>query len=126
MRRCYGVNFEMRGGSYLKMVFEAMKKVQAETDLVDDSATISYDEKTKLTAGFYDNYDDFDDIFYAVLTSDKELIKRHVEKCFPTCDDPDVKEDALKNIYNAMKSLGNEFTNEEYEELKKLSSVKTR
>lgn len=126
MRRCYDVNFEMKGGAYLRMVFDAMKRVQEESELVDDSATITYDSSVKLTAGFYKNSDDFDDLFMSVITCDKELIKRHVEKYFPMINDPDVKEGALNNICNSMDSLGKGFTVDEYEELKKLSGVKTR
>ncbi len=123
MVRCYQVDLRVNGGFTLAMAFEAMKKMQQETDLIDESVTISYDDKVRLTAGFYDNFEQFFDLFSSVLWNDKEFIKKHVSSSFPKCLDPEVIELAIKNIAKSMNKLKYDFTDKDKEELLKLAGL---
>ena len=48
MRRCFNVDLKVENGCTLLMVFDAMKRMQQECDLIDESVTISYDDKIKM------------------------------------------------------------------------------
>ena len=111
------------------MVFDAMKEMQQESNLIDDSVTISYDEKIRLTAGFYDSFDDFYDLFMSVLFKDKELIKKHIINYFPNIQDPDVRKAAFRNVFASLRRVCNgeiDFSASEIEELERLSVGKTK
>ena len=75
MVRCFQVDLKIKDGYTRQMVFAAMKQMQQACNLIDESTTLSDDYYIKLTAGFYENYEDFDDLFMSVLSKDMEMIK---------------------------------------------------
>ena len=123
MERCFQIDLRTNKGYTLLMVFNAMKEMQQESNLIDDSVTISYDDKIRLTAGFYDSFDDFDDLFMSVLFKDKEL------NYFPNIQDPDVRKAAFWNVFASLRRVCNgkiDFSASEIEELERLSVGKTK
>ena len=129
MVRCFQVDLKIKDGYTRQMVFAAMKQMQQACNLIDESTTLSDDYYIKLTAGFYENYEDFDDLFMSVLSKDMEMIKKHVEKYFPNIEDPDTKKAAINNICESTRRLNYGHTyiyGKELEELFELSKSKGR
>jgi hypothetical protein len=128
MQKCFQVDLRLKDGFTRAMAFDAMKQMQQESSLIDESITISYDYIT-LTAGFYDNFYDFDDLFLAVVCKDKELIKNHVKEFFPNIQDQDVRNAAINNICESLRRYNDGrvfFLTSEIEELKKISIGKRK
>ena len=124
MGSCFKVDLKLENGYTLLMVFDAMKRMQQETDLIDDNVTISYNDKIKITAGLYDSFDELDDLFMSVLYCDKELIKRHISEVLSKYSDSEVIKSAIDNICESMKNMNHEFSYEEKKELIKLAGLK--
>ena len=124
MRRCFYVDLKVENGCTLLMVFDAMKRMQQECDLIDESVTISYDDKIKITAGLYDSFDELDDLFMSIICCDKELIKKHVKDVLSKYQDSNVVELAIDNICESMEQMNHKFNFEEKEELINLASKK--
>lgn len=128
MVRCFQVDLRLKDGFTRIMAFDVMKQMQQESKFIDESVTISYDYIT-LTAGFYDNFYDFDDLFTSVICKDKELIKSHVKEYFPNIQDSDVRNTAINNICESLRLHNNGrevFNSSEIEELKGLSVEKRK
>ncbi len=98
MGRCFSVDLKIENGYNLLMAFDAMKRMQQESDLIDESVTISYNDKIKITAGLYNSFDELDDLFMSIICCDKELIKKHVREVLSKYQDSDVIKLALDNI----------------------------
>ena len=126
MGKCFQVDLKVNCSYTLLMVFEAMKQMQKECSLIDESVTISFDDKIKLTAGFYDDFETFYDLFMSVLYNDKEFIMKHVRTVFPNYLDSGVIDLAVNNIIESLNLLDKGLTREEKEELIKLSGIKGR
>ena len=107
MVRCFHVDLKIKDGYTRLMAFAAMKQMQHDCDLIDESTTLSDDYYITLTAGFYENYEDYDDLFMSVLSKDKEMIKKHVKKYFPNIEDPDTKKAAIKKFTEELKAVNN-------------------
>ena len=115
MGKSYKIDLEIENGYALLMGFDAMKKLQQESSLIDEQATISYKEKVKITAGLYDTFEELDDIFMSIITRDKELVKKHISDVLSTEEDPEVKRAAIENICESMKNMNQEFSKKEKE-----------
>lgn len=124
MERCFKVDLKIENGYTLLMVFDAMKRMQQESYLIDESVTISYSDKIKITAGLYDSFDELDDLFMSILCCDKELIKKHVREVLSKYQDSKVIESAIDNICESMEYMSHKFSCEEKEELLKLARLK--
>ena len=124
MRRSFNVDLKVENGCTLLMVFDAMKRMQQECDLIDESVTISYDDKIKITAGLYDSFDELDDLFMSIICCDKELIKKHAREVLSKYQDSEVIESAVENICESMEHMNQKFSFEEKEELVKLARLK--
>ena len=127
MGRCFDVDLKINNGYTLLMVFDAMKRLQQESELIDESVTITYDDKIKLTAGLYNTFDEFNDLFMSVIYTDKELIKRHVSEVLSKYQESDVIGSAIDNIcesMNHMNHMNHKYSDEEKEELVKLVNSK--
>ena len=124
MERCFKVDLRVKDGCTLLMVFDAMKRLQQETDLIDESVTISYNDKIKLTAGFYETFDELDDLFASVMWGDKEFIKKHASEVLSKYQDSGVIESAINNICESMEKMNYKLSYEEKEELLKLAFKK--
>ena len=121
MEKCFKIDLKIEKGYTLLMVFDAMKRLQQESDLIDESVTISYGDKIKLTAGLYDSFDELDDLFMSIICCDKELIKRHVSEVLSKHQGSEVVKLAIDNICESMKNMNHKFSIEEKEELIKLA-----
>ena len=126
MRRCFKMDLRVDNGCTLLMVFDAMKRMQQESSLIDESVSISYDDKIKITAGLYNNFDEFDDIFMSIIFHDKELIKKHVKEVISQCQDSDVVKSAIDNICKSMENSDYKYSEEEKEELYRLANSKAK
>ena len=124
MGRCFNVDLKINDGYTLLMVFDAMKRLQQESELIDESVTITYDDKIKLTAGLYNTFDEFDDLFMSIIYTDKELIKRHVTEVLSKYQESDVIGSAIDNICESMNHMNHKYSDEEKEELVKLVNSK--
>ena len=124
MSRCFKVDLKIENGYTLLMVFDAMKRMQQESDLIDESVTISYGDRIKITAGLYDSFDELDDLFMSIICCDKELIKKHVKDVLSKYQDSDAVESAIDNICESMEHMNHKFSFEEKEELIKSASIK--
>ncbi len=124
MSRCFKVDLKIENGYTLLMVFDAMKRMQQESDLIDESVTISYGDRIKITAGLYDSFDELDDLFMSIICCDKELIKKHAREVLSKYQDSEVIESAVENICESMEHMNQKFSFEEKEELVKLARLK--
>ena len=124
MGKSFNVDLRVKNGCTLLMVFDAMKRLQQESSLIDKSVTISYDDRIKITAGLYNTFDEFDDLFMSVVFCDKELIKRHVSEILSKCDDSELVESAINNICDSMEHMKHGYRCDEKEELLKLAGIK--
>jgi hypothetical protein len=121
MGKCFNIDLRVKNGHTLILVFDAMKLLQQESSIVDESVTISYDDKIKLTAGIYDNFEEFDDLFMSVVWCDKEMIKKHVSEYISKYPDDEIKKSAIDNICESMERMNHGFSDYEKEDLIKLS-----
>ncbi len=129
MVRCFQVDLKIKDGYTRLMAFAAMKQMQQDCDLIDESTTLSDDYYITLTAGFYANYEDYNDLFMSVLSKDKEMIKKHVKNYFPNIEDPDTKKAAINNICESTRRLNyghTYFYGKDLEELYELAESKRR
>jgi endonuclease III len=124
MGKCFKVDLQIENGYTLLIVFDAMKKLQQETSLIDESVTISYNDKIKITAGIYDSFEELDDLFMSIICCDKELIKNHVREILSKHQDPEVLKSAIDNICESMEHMNHKYSSEEKEELIKLAGLK--
>ena len=124
MGRSFKVDLKIENGYTLSMVFNAMKRMQQESSLIDESVTISYGDRIKITAGLYNSFDELDDLFMSIVCCDKELIKKHVSKVLSKYQDSEVIESAINNICESMEHMNMKFSFEEKEELIKLARSK--
>ena len=124
MGKCFKINLQVENGYTLPLVFDAMKRLQQESSIIDESITISYDEKVKITAGLYDSYEEFDDLFMSIIWCDKELIKKHVSEVLSKYQEPETIKSAIDNIFESMEHMEHEFSEEEKDELIKLAGLK--
>ena len=124
MGRCFNVDFKVKEGCTLVMVFDAIKRLQQESDLIDESVTISYNDKVKITAGLYNSFDELDDLFMSIIFCDKELIKDHVKDVLSKNKDSELISEAVDNICKSMENMNNKFSCAEKEELYKLAGLK--
>ena len=120
MGKCFKVDLRVKSGCTLLMVFDAMKRLQQESELIDDSVTISYDDKIKITAGMYNSFDEFDDLFMSIVFGDKELIENHVSKVLSNYKESEAIESAIDNICESMNKMNYKYTSKEKEDLFKL------
>ena len=70
MGRSFKVDLKVEKGHTLLLVYSAMKELQQESNLIDESVSISYDDKITITAGFYDSFDELYDLFMSILWND--------------------------------------------------------
>ena len=124
MSRCFKVDLKIENGYTPLLVFDAMKRMQQESDLIDESVTISYGDRIKITAGLYDSFDELDDLFMSIICCDKELIKKHAREVLSKYQDSEVIESAIENICESMEHMNQKFSFEEKEELVKLAGLK--
>ncbi len=117
MGSSYQMDLKVKDGCTLKMVFKAMKKMQQEGNVVDDSTTISYGDNITLTAGFYENFDEFFELFISIIWNDKEQIKSHVQNVLSKYVDCGEILTAIDNICRSMQREKHALTEEEKEEL---------
>ena len=126
MSKCYQVDLRINEGHSLPLVFDAMKKMQQATNLIDESTTISYSDKFKLTAGFYDDAEIFYELFIAVFFNDMDMVKSHIVKEFPSDLDPEIRKLAVDNICESYYPDHRKLSEEEKDELYRLANVKRR
>lgn len=118
MGSSYQVDLKVKNGCTLKMVFNAMKMMQQEGNTaIDNSVTISYGDNITLTAGFYEDFSEFFDLFMAIIYNDKELIKNHAKNVLSKYMDTGEIPIAITNICKSMAREKHELNNDEIEEL---------
>ena len=111
MDEVFVVNLELKGGDIVE-TFRRLKELQKKDSVFNDSTTISFFH-VKLTAGFYETFEEFADLVQAVISKNKEGIINHVKKVFPKYADNEELNPALFNIIISSQKLGMSFTDEE-------------
>ena len=119
MDKMFEVNLEAKDGVRLDELFNQLKLMKDFNRLLDDSTSITFN-RCKLTAGFYDNYSEFEELYIAVMSGDKEKIINHVKDTLSKYQDNEAVFSAITNITSSLKLHGIEFTDEEKEELDKV------
>ncbi len=116
---------EVKEGSTVKTVFEQMKELQSVSEYADNTVVIKYTDDFELMAGFYDDFDDFYDLFDAIMYRDIVRIKNHVATFFPKLNSNEAKM-AIKYICRSLNNYSIKLSNEEVAELYNLSRGRSR
>ena len=124
MEKCYHIDFSVNPGYTLEMVFNAMKKIQHETDVVDNSTTITLNDTITMTAGFYEDFEEFHGLFLGIVWKDMSMISDHARYVLSKyAADQSVIQEAVDNIGKSLARCGYVFTTGEKDRLLELCNA---